>query len=66
LEAFGLGGDTPSHTPASSGKDPELVPQSMDWLDAAEFKRQTTTHASNSGPKLRARVEYVRDRLFGE
>jgi hypothetical protein len=47
-------------------KDPDLIPQSMDWLDSPEFKRQTTTHASNSGPKLRARIEYVRDRLLGE
>lgn len=44
--------------------DPKLVPQKIDWLDSPEFKRHTTTHASNSGPKLRARVEYVRDQLL--
>lgn len=44
---------------------PDLVPASMDWLNSAEFRRHTTTHASNSGPKLKARVEYVRDQLLG-
>lgn len=44
---------------------PDLVPESMTWLDSADFRLHTTTHASNSGPKLRARVEYVRDRLLG-
>lgn len=47
-------------------EEPDLVPPPVDWLDSAEFKQQTTTHASNSGPKLRARIEYVRDRLLGE
>lgn len=45
-------------------RQPNLVPSPIDWLDSPEFKRQTTTHASNSGPKLRARVEYVRDKLM--
>lgn len=44
---------------------PDLAPPPIDWLDSPEFKHQTTTHASNSGPKLRARVEYVRDQLLG-
>lgn len=35
------------------------------WLNSDEFVRETTTHASNSGPRLRARVEYVRDKLLG-
>lgn len=42
----------------------DLVPRSMSWLDSSEFKKHTTTHASNSGPKLRGRVEYVRDILL--
>ncbi|MDQ3489388.1 MAG: DUF262 domain-containing protein [Acidobacteriota bacterium] len=46
-------------------KNPSLVPATVDWLDSPEFKKHTTTHASNSGPKLRSRVEYVRDRLLG-
>lgn len=45
--------------------DPDLEPPPIDWLESPEFKKQTTTHASNSGPKLRARIEYVRDQLLG-
>lgn len=44
---------------------PNLVPKSLDWLTSKEFSYHTTTHASNSGPKLRGRVEYVRDQLLG-
>lgn len=47
-------------------KRPDLHPRSMSWLGSEEFKKHTTTHASNSGPKLRARVEFVRDQLLGE
>lgn len=43
---------------------PSLKPQSVDWLDSDEFLQQTTTHASNSGPRLRGRIEYVRDKLL--
>ncbi len=35
------------------------------WLASAEFEDHTTTHASNSGPRLRGRVEFVRDHLLG-
>lgn len=35
------------------------------WIDGDEFVNTTTTHASNSGPRLRARVEFVRDMLQG-
>lgn len=41
-----------------------LIPPRVDWLDSIEFKKQTTTHASNSGPKLRGRVEFVKDKLL--
>lgn len=43
---------------------PELRPRSLDWLDSDEFAVQTTTHASNSGPRLCGRVEFVRDHLL--
>ncbi|QSQ42428.1 DUF262 domain-containing protein [Xanthomonas translucens pv. undulosa] len=45
---------------------PDLVPESLPsaWLESADFKQQTTTHASNSGPRLRGRVEFVRDKLL--
>lgn len=43
---------------------PDLVPQSMDWLNSEEFKVHTTTHASNSPARVTGRVEYVRDMLL--
>ena len=43
---------------------PDLVPTNVHWIESREFAEQTTTHASNSGPRLRGRVEYVRDQLL--
>jgi hypothetical protein len=44
---------------------PNLKPKLVaSWLTCMDFLRLTTTHASNSGPRLKARVEYVRDRLL--
>lgn len=34
------------------------------WLQSDDFKERTTTHASNSGPRLKSRIEYVRDQLL--
>ncbi|NQV28839.1 MAG: DUF262 domain-containing protein [Rhodopirellula sp.] len=48
-------------------KKPELaenIPPAWQFNDDEEFKKQTTTHASNSGPRLAARVEFVRNRLL--
>ncbi len=45
--------------------NPDVVPRDMGWLDSEEFLQHTTTHASNSQPRLAGRVEYVRDRLLG-
>lgn len=47
-------------------ENPALKPKNMNWLDSEEFRKHTTTHASNSGPKLRGRVEFVRDQLLEE
>lgn len=44
---------------------PQLKPVPVAWLDSNEFSVHTTTHASNSGPRLRGRIEYVRDALLG-
>jgi hypothetical protein len=45
---------------------PDLVPEPvLAWLESEEFDEQVTTHASNSRPRLRRRVEFVRDRLLG-
>lgn len=46
------------------GAVPNLVPRTFDWLDSAEFQQHVRTDASNSGPKLRGRIEFVRDRLL--
>ncbi|MCK6570141.1 DUF262 domain-containing protein [Myxococcota bacterium] len=44
---------------------PELTPTDVgQWIGSPEFLKNTTTHASNSGPRLAARIEYVRDRLL--
>ena len=45
--------------------EPELVPGDLDWLSGEEFAALTRSDGSNSGPRLRARVEFVRDRLLG-
>lgn len=42
-----------------------VVPPTM-WLESTEFQELTTTHASNSGPRLRSRIEFVRDKLLGK
>ena len=46
-------------------ENPALVPASLDWLESAEFKKHTTSDASNSRPKVKARIEYVRGMLLG-
>lgn len=38
----------------------------LSWLRSPEFTKHVTTHASNSGPRLRGRVEFVRDRLLNQ
>lgn len=44
---------------------PKLIPEDVgSWIGSEEFLKNTTTHASNSGPRLAARVEYVRDSLL--
>ena len=42
----------------------DLVPDSMEWLGSEEFKKHTTTHASNSPRRVSGRIEYVRDVLL--
>ena len=43
-----------------------VPPDPRRWLKSDEFSIRTTTHASNSLPRLRARIEYVRDQLLEE
>jgi hypothetical protein len=37
----------------------------LNWLRSIEFEQLVRTDASNSAPKLRARIEFVRDHLLG-
>ena len=45
-------------------EDPDLDLKDISWIDSSEFVKHTTTHASNSGPKLKGRIEFVRDRML--
>ena len=42
----------------------DLIPNSMDWLNSDDFKRHTTTHASNSPARVSGRILYVKDQLL--
>ena len=44
--------------------NPDLMPGNMQWLESQDFKNQTTTHGSNSAPRLKSRIEFVRDSLL--
>lgn len=44
--------------------NPDLQATDFSWLDDEQFLQSIRTDASNSGPRLRARVEYVRDKLL--
>lgn len=44
---------------------PDLTDVDTAWLGSDDFAKLVRTDASNSGPKLKARIEFVRDRLLG-
>lgn len=46
-------------------ENPNLQVKNVDWIFSDEFKKQTTSDASNNEGRLKGRVEYVRDRLLG-
>lgn len=47
-------------------KNPKLsTNQDLSWLTSEEFIQHTRSDASNSKPKVKARIEYVRDKLLG-
>lgn len=43
---------------------PGLQVQNVDWLQSLEFKKLTTSDASNNSGRLKARIEFVRDCLL--
>lgn len=45
--------------------NPNIVPDSTDWLESEEFKSLMRSDASNSRPKVIRRIEYVRDNILG-
>ena len=47
-------------------ENPNIVPKSMDWLMSDEFKKHTTTHASNSPNKVKGRLLYVKNQILGQ
>ncbi len=47
-------------------EDGNLVDQDTSFTSGKSFLAQTTTHASNSGPRLKARVEFVKNKLLGD
>lgn len=42
-----------------------IAVHNTDWLHSKDFQELVRTDASNSGPKLRSRIEFVRDQLLG-
>ncbi|WJV54463.1 DUF262 domain-containing protein [Prodigiosinella aquatilis] len=47
-------------------EDPNLVPQNIEsWINSKEFITHTRSDASNSKPKVKARIEYVKNKLLG-
>jgi hypothetical protein len=46
--------------------NPQLQPPSTeDWSEGDEFRELTTSDSSNSKPRVKLRIEYVRDHLMG-
>lgn len=46
--------------------NPQLRAKKINWLNSAAFEKHVTTHASNSGPRMRGRIEFVRDSVLAE
>ena len=44
----------------------DLEPNSIEWIDSPEFKEYTNADISNSKPKVKKRIEYVRNQLLGK
>lgn len=46
-------------------ENPNAKPRDLSWLDSKEFADLTRSDGSNSGPRLRARIEFVKNNLLG-
>tara|TARA_A100000171_G_scaffold17519_1_gene15919 strand:+ start:1291 stop:2325 length:1035 start_codon:yes stop_codon:yes gene_type:complete len=45
-------------------ENPDLQDKGNGFTETLEFKKHVTSHASNSGPRLRGRIEYVKNCLL--
>ncbi|WP_404341914.1 DUF262 domain-containing protein [Vreelandella venusta] len=45
-------------------ESPDLKDKGNGFTETSEFKEHVTSHASNSGPRLRGRIEYVKNYLL--
>lgn len=45
-------------------ENPDLAPTSVDWMESDEFKALMRSDASNSRPKVIARIEFVKNKLL--
>jgi hypothetical protein len=45
-------------------QDPALKGRDLKWLNNPDFLKHVTTHASNSAPRMRGRIEFVRDAVL--
>ena len=46
-------------------KNANLASTNFEWLNSNEFKKLTTSDASNNPGRLKGRIEFVRDCLLG-
>lgn len=47
-------------------EEPNLIPRDIEsWINSKEFINHTRSDASNSKPKVKARIEYVKNKLLG-
>jgi len=46
--------------------NPNIVNDSINWLDSDEFTEQVTGSSTNTKSRVKSRIEYVRDRLLGK
>jgi hypothetical protein len=47
-------------------QNPNLVPESLRWLESEEFREYTTSHGSNNKGRIKQRVEFVRNCLLNQ
>lgn len=46
-------------------ENPDAAPEDVDWVESKEFMTLTRSDASNSSPKVKRRINFVRDNILG-